>query len=125
MSSNMIPDLPGIPNLRSLLPRLPNMGIANQALSQEEELEALPEWKRLFLSGAPEVDVERARQYEELYGGTGLRNVAGELGVEPPDNRRGLLETFADYATRLQSATTGFVTGLAGTLAAFGSRRGS
>ena len=114
MSSNMIPDLPGIPNLRSLLPRLPNMGIANQALSQEEELEALPEWQRLFLSGAPEVDVERARQYEEMYGGTGLRNVAGELGVEPPDERRGLLETFADYATRLQSATTGFVTGLAG-----------
>lgn len=114
MSSNMMPDIPGIPNLRNLLPRLPNMGIANQALSQEEELATLSESERLFLSGAPEVEVERARQYEGLYGPTGLRPIAGALEVEPPAQRRGLLESFADYATRLQSASTGFFSGLAG-----------
>lgn len=103
--------IPGLPNLRNVLPRLPNMGIANQALQQEEELEALPEWQRLFIAGAPEVEVERARQYENL---RSQQAIAGQLGEEPPDQRRGLLEGFADYATRLQSAATGFVTGLAG-----------
>ena len=109
MSANGLPSLGGLGDLGSL-----SLGASRKARSQEEELEALPEWQRLFLSGAPEVDVERAKQYGELYGPTGLRNVAGELGQEPPDNRRGLLESFADYATRLQSATTGFVTGLTG-----------
>jgi hypothetical protein len=110
----MMPDVPGLPNLANLIPRLPSLGLGRSRPSVEDEIETLPESQRLFLLGADPAEVERAKQYEQLYGPTGLRPIAAGLGVEPPAQKRGLLESFADYATRLQSASTGFLTGLTG-----------
>lgn len=78
--------------------------------------------KQLEVLGAPDVDIEEARQQERLLGPTGARTIAGAqtlsgdplLGVEEPEPRRGLLEILSDYALRPQSAVTGFVSGLAG-----------
>ena len=88
----------------------------------EEWLAGMPRSQQLEITGAPDVDIEQARQQERLLGPTGVRTVVeargirGEplLGQEEPAPRRGLLEILGDYGTRLQSGTTGFVTGLAG-----------
>ena len=82
----------------------------------------LPRSAQLETLGAPDVDIELARQQERLLGPTGLRTIAGArgaqgdpiLGEEEPAPRQGLLEILSDYALRPQSAVTGFVTGLAG-----------
>lgn len=95
---------------------------ARNRTSPEESWESLTRSQQLEYLGAPEVEIEQARQQERLLGPTGLQNVArastaqGEplLGTEEPAPRMGLLQFLGDYATRLQSATTGFATGLAG-----------
>ena len=88
----------------------------------EEWLSGMPRSAQLEITGAPEVDIEQARQQERLLGPTGVRTIVEARGLqgdpivgqEEPAPRRGLLEILGDYGTRLQSATTGFATGLAG-----------
>jgi hypothetical protein len=67
------------------------------------------------LAGAPEEEVRRALLEARLLGDTGLLRAAEELGISIDEpEKKTVLEGFFDYATRLQSATTGFATGLAG-----------
>ena len=90
--------------------------------SLEDRLTGMTTSQLLEISGAPDVEIERARQQERLLGPSGVQTLVqtqtagGDplLGQEVPEARRGLLEILGDYATRLQSGTTGFVTGLTG-----------
>jgi hypothetical protein len=92
------------------------------SLSAIDQWETLTRSQQLQALGATEVDVEQARQQERLLGPTGISTVVGAttgrgdpfFETEQPEPRRGLLEILSDYATRPQSAVTGFVTGLTG-----------
>lgn len=116
--------LPSLPNLGGGLPSLPRLGGRNRQpeLTPEEIFAGLTKSQQLQAIGAPDVNIEAARQQERLLGPTGVRTaveaggVRGEslLGAEEPEPRRGLLEILSDYALRPQSAVTGFVTGLTG-----------
>lgn len=80
----------------------------------EEAWASLTRSQQLEAIGAEDVEVERARRFEALEGPTGIGRIAPELGVVAPPPRRGLLEGFFDASTRLQSAVTGGLSGLAG-----------
>ena len=116
--------MPSLPSLGNIMPRLPSLGGSAGRIipSVEESWESLPRSRQLEVLGAPEVDIEAARAYERLHGPTGIATIVGARGAqgdpffrtEEPQPRRGLLEILTDFATRPQSAVTGFVTGLAG-----------
>jgi hypothetical protein len=89
-------------------------GGGQPAPALEDEWSLLTRSQQLQALGAEEAEVERARRYEALEGPTGIGRIAPELGVETPTARRGLLEMFFDASTRLQSASTGALSGLAG-----------
>jgi hypothetical protein len=115
---------PTFPSLGGGLPSLPRLAGSGGARQPtiEEILASMPRSQQLEVAGAPDVDIEKARQQERLLGPTGIRTVAqarGErgdplLGIEEPEPRRGLLEVLSDYILRPQAAVTGFVTGLTG-----------
>jgi hypothetical protein len=116
--------LPSLPGLGSGLPSLPSIGgrSGRPQLSPEEIFAGLTRSQQLQAIGAPDVDIEQARQQERLLGPRGIQTSVGArtaqgdplLGAEEVEPRRGLLELLTDYMLRPQSAVTGFVTGLTG-----------
>ena len=116
MSSPFVPEVPraATPALPNLLDFIPEPLRPYVSAQQRDPLAGLSQARIAELAGVPEVDAERIRQFESMYGPTGMANVAQLVGEEPDQPRRGLLQSFFDIATRPQSAVTGFLTGLAG-----------
>lgn len=79
-----------------------------------DPFEGLEEWQLLERAGAPEAEVERARLEAQTIGPRGVIPLAQQIGVEPPDEKKGIITSFFDVMQRPQAAVTGFVTGLLG-----------
>ena len=74
----------------------------------------MEDWQIAQMAGADASTVEQLRLESRMYGPEGLAATSRALGQEPAGEQQGLVEGAFDWATRLQSATTGALTGALG-----------
>lgn len=94
---------------------LTRRGLSSWAYREEEDpFEGMEEWQLLQQAGASDAEVERARLAAQTVGPRGVIPLAQQIGVEPPEEKRGIITSFFDVMSRPQAAVTGFVSGLLG-----------